>query len=100
MELHHKLEPGELVCVRWLDAHGSAANVTYSIDEIPHTPIEVISYGILLKEDDIGISIASERCDADCWRGYSFVPRGMLVRMEPVKKPRVRKLKVQKEDPQ
>ncbi len=79
---------GQLVKVTWADAHGSAANVTYTIDEIPHCPIAVISYGILLKEDSIGVSIASEKCDDDCWRGYSFIPAGMLVRVEPVKKPR------------
>ena len=83
---------GQLVKVTWHDAHGSAANVTYTIDEIPHAPIEVVSYGILLKEDAVGISIASEKCDSDCWRGYSFIPAGMLIKVEPVKKPRKRKL--------
>jgi hypothetical protein len=77
-----------LVRVVWNDAHGSSANVTYDIDEIPHLPVECISYGLLLKYDSIGVSIASEKCDDSTYRGYSFVPAGMLVRVEPVKKPR------------
>lgn len=79
---------GELVVVTWLDAHGSAANVVYDIDEIPHSPIECTSYGLLLKHDDVGVSIASERVGVDTYRGYSFVPAGMLLKLEAVKKQR------------
>lgn len=86
-------EVGELVRVLWNDAHGSAANVVYDIDEIPHAPIECTSYGILLKDDEVGVSIASEQVDVDTYRGYSFVPRGMLVKLEPIKKSRKRKPK-------
>lgn len=70
---------GDLVKVTWADAHGSAANVAYDIDEIPHAAIEVESYGILLKQDMVGVSIASERCDETTYRGYSFIPAGMLI---------------------
>jgi len=92
-------EIGELVKVVWNDAHGSAANVVYELEEIPHAPIEVVSYGLLLKEDEVGVSIASEKCDSSCYRGYSFVPRGMLVRIEPLKKARPkRKSKIKPED--
>lgn len=85
---------GTLVKVTWHDAHGSAANVCYDLEEIPHVPVLVTSYGILLKHDDVGVSIASEKCDDSTWRGYSFVPAGMLVSVEPVEKPkRVRKPK-------
>jgi hypothetical protein len=79
---------GELVRVVWNDAHGSAANVVYDIDEIPHGPIECTSYGILLKSDELGVSIASEQVGVDTYRGYSFMPAGMLVKVEQVKKPR------------
>ena len=82
---------GELIKIFWEDAHGSAANVTYSIEELPHAPILVESYGILLKQDETGVSIASEKCDKDCWRGYSFIPAKMILKVEPVKKPRRKK---------
>lgn len=85
-------ELGELVKVIWLDAHGSATS-TFELEEIPHAPIEVVSYGILLKEDDVGVSIASEKCDDSCYRGHSFIPKGMLVRVEPIKTPRKRRPK-------
>lgn len=79
---------GELVKCVWLDAHGSAANVVYDIDEIPHGPIECTSYGILLKQDDLGVSIASEKVGVDTYRGYSFIPIGMLKHIELVTKPK------------
>ena len=84
---------GKLVKVTWQDAHGSAANIAYTIDEIPHSPVIVESYGILLKDDAAGISIASEKCDVDCWRGYGFMPRGMVTAVTLVtaeRKPRLR----------
>lgn len=84
---------GELVKVIWEDAHGSAANVVYELEEIPHEPVEVISYGLLLKHDSVGVSIASEQCDKTCYRGYSFIPAGMLVRVELIKKKRKSKTK-------
>lgn len=77
-------ELNELVKVVWNDAHGSAANVVYDIDEIPHGPIECTSYGLLLKEDDLGISIASECVGVDTYRGYSFIPAKMTISVEPV----------------
>lgn len=85
------MEIGDLVCVRWLDAHGSAANVAYELDEIPHLPIEVTSYGLLLKDDEVGVSIASEVCDKNIYRGYGFMPRVLIVKVEKVKKSRIKK---------
>lgn len=82
-----------LVKVTWNDAHGSAANVAYDLDEIPHCPIEVVSYGLLLKDDEVGVSIASEACDTTTFRGYSFIPRQMVVKVEAVKPPRRKRLK-------
>lgn len=76
---------GDLVKITWLDAHGSAANVAYEIEEIPHAAIKVVTYGILLKDDEVGVSIANEVCDTSVFRGYSFVPRVLVVKMEPVK---------------
>lgn len=79
-----------LVCITWLDAHGSAVG-TYSIDEIPHAAVIVKSYGLLLKQDSVGVSIASEQCDEDTWRGFTFIPAGMIVSVELVTKPRKKK---------
>jgi hypothetical protein len=76
-----------LVKVIWKDAHGSATGA-YSLHEIPHEAIEVASYGLLLRHDDIGVSIASEKCGDDTYRGYTFIPVGMIVSVGPVKRKR------------
>lgn len=93
MEENNAIAFGALVEIIWDDAHGSAANVAYELSEIPHAPIRVVSYGVLLRADSIGVSIASERCDETVYRGYSFIPASMLVKVTPVhKKGRKRKL--------
>ena len=83
-------EPFSLVKVVWLDAHGSAV-IAYELHEIPHKAIEVVSYGLLLRHDEVGVSIASERCGGSTYRGYTFMPAGMVVRVEPMKRVRVKK---------
>lgn len=90
------VEPFTLVKVVWLDAHGSAA-IAYELHEIPHKAIEVASYGLLLRQDDIGVSIASERCGDSTYRGYTFMPAGMVMKVEPMKRVRVKKVVAEKE---
>ncbi len=81
-----------LVKVIWRDAHGSATGA-YSLHEIPHEAIEVMSYGLLLRQDEVGVSIASERCGDDTYRGYTFMPKGMVVSVTPIKRKRQTKVK-------
>ena len=88
------VEPFALVKVVWLDAHGSAA-IAYELHEIPHKAIEVCSYGLLLRNDDTGVSIASERCGDSTYRGYTFMPAGMVVRVEAMKRVRKKKAVVE-----
>jgi hypothetical protein len=76
-----------LVCVTWKDAHGTMGTAL-SLHEIPHSSIEIKSYGLLLRQDEEGVSIASEICADGTYRGYTFVPKGMLVSVEPVVKPK------------
>ncbi len=72
-----------LVAVRWLDAHGSGTTA-YAEHEIPHAGIEITTYGILLLDDPLGVSVANEWCADNTWRGYTFVPRGMVIEVTPV----------------
>lgn len=84
-----------LVKLTWLDAHGVSGTTALSLHEIPHGAIEITSYGLLLRQDDSGISIASEVCADGTYRGYTFVPAGMLLKVEPVikvKKPRKKRV--------
>lgn len=85
------MEKYPLVKLTWADAHGSATG-SYTIDEIPHAPVKVQSYGLLLKDDEVGVSLASEICDSDVFRGYGFYPRALIVKVEPIVKKRKRKL--------
>ena len=84
--------PTPLVAVTWLDAHGTAT-AAYSLHEIPHAAISITTYGLLLRQDDAGISVASEFCADGTYRGVTFVPTGMVVRVEHVKKSRKRAAK-------
>lgn len=80
----------ELVVLRWMDAHATAT-ATYEIHELPHKAIEIETYGLLLREDEAGISIANEDCGAGTYRGVTFVPRSLVLSIKPVKRPRKKK---------
>jgi hypothetical protein len=68
----------DLVAVTWNDAHGSSTTA-YAEHEIPHAAIAITTYGLLLREDTAGVTIASEHCADNTYRGVTFIPRGMLV---------------------
>lgn len=68
----------DLVAVKWLDAHGSSTTA-YAEHEIPHAAIEITTYGLLLREDDAGVTVAGEWCKDNTYRGVTFIPKGMMV---------------------
>jgi hypothetical protein len=68
-----------LAAVRWLDAHGNALG-DYNLGEIRrdfHKPEEYWSFGLLVQDDEVGVTLASEQ-SGDTVRGISFIPRGMV----------------------
>ena len=69
-----------LVSLLWNDAHGSATDVHTEMD-IEHEPLRMTTYGILLREDAIGVTIANEWCGGKEWRGITFVPRALVVEL-------------------
>ncbi len=90
-----------LVSARWLDAHGEGTNA-YAEHEIPHAAIEVTTYGLLLRQDAAGISLASEWCADNTYRGVTFIPAAMLLDLKPlvpVRKARVKKPVIVVEEP-
>lgn len=74
-----------LVSLRWTDAHGTATN-TYELHELPHKALEIVTYGLLLRDDADGVSIAAEDCGGGCYRGVTFVPAALIVEIKPLKR--------------
>jgi hypothetical protein len=79
--------PPPLVQLRWLDAHSTSTN-TYELHELPHRALEITTYGLLLRDDGAGVSIANEYCGGGVYRGVTFVPRTLVLEVKPVKRPR------------
>jgi len=72
------MQPKPLVAVTWLDAHGGSPEI-FSETEIPHEPAVVTTYGLLLREDPQGVSIANEEFEGGLYRGHTFVPSALVV---------------------
>lgn len=77
------------VSVLWDDAWKA------SVDEgdigESHRPARMETRGWLLRADDIGVTLADERCldDDTAYRGRTFIPRAMIVSVTtfPIKRP-------------
>lgn len=65
------------VVIEWLDANATQT-VFYQEHEIPHKASLAFTGGWLLREDDLGVTIANEYFDDGNWRGTTFVPKGMI----------------------
>ncbi len=90
--------PGDIrfVAVTWRDAKGSASQA-YEVHEMPHGPILVTTYGFLMRQDAVGISLCSEWFEDSTMRQYTFILTENLVTIEDIHIPlvkRVRKVKV------
>lgn len=70
----------ELVGVLWNDAHGSSnedinSNSIVALQE----PIQMVSYGLVLVNDEKGILLVSEEyTDREEWRAHKFIPRSLV----------------------
>lgn len=81
-----------LVALKWNDAHGSATE-SYSENDIPHEPLLMTTYGLLLRDDDVGVSVANEECGDGTYRGYTFVPRPLVVELLDLGEPKPKRLR-------
>ena len=87
-----------LVIVHWLDAFCS--DVTQMSEaEIPHTPMKMRTLGWLLREDEVGVTVANESTEDKEWRGVTFIPRGMLDRVATLTPPPKRRKKIDSPPP-
>ena len=83
----------QLVKVVWNDAHAALGSSMYAEHEIPHKALMVSTIGWLLRQDAEGVSIANEYCEDATFRGYTFIPTGMIKSVGPILKPRKPRLK-------
>jgi hypothetical protein len=85
MTLKNLSEGYPLACAIWDDAHGSASG-EFTAAEIArdhHDPALIRTFGLLIHEDERGVTIAQEITsapdeDLPTFRGLGFIPRGML----------------------
>lgn len=84
-----------LVIVEWHDAWTNELGVTIEDVGASHKPMRVQTIGWLLKDDDVGVSLANEHFDDGSYRGRTFILRSMVVSVVPfaLTKPRQRKAK-------
>ena len=69
-----------IVAVKWADAHASPESYA-SPDEMNHHPMMLITYGMLVKDDEMGVSLVLEESAVDGedeWRGHVFIPRPLI----------------------
>ena len=82
-----------LVAVVWDDAKATAV-VEYDLNEVRtqfHKAARYTTYGLLLVDDDKGITLASEEGDDKNLRGLTFIPRPMIVEVVSLARLRTRK---------
>jgi len=75
-----------LVALIWMDAHSPAYETEVTSEEVEHKPMPIVTFGILLKDDTSGVSVASEQTGPDTYRGHTFVPRGMVTSVTVIRK--------------
>jgi len=87
-----------LVVVEWDDAWTTETPATLD-GHLVHKPERVTTIGWLLKDDEIGVQLANEFYD-ETYRGRTFVPRAMVVKVTPFKltKPREARPKTESKD--
>jgi len=70
-----------LAAVVWDDAKATAVE-EYDLSEVRtqfHKPARYTTYGLLLVDDEKGVTLASEEGDDHNLRGLTFIPRAMVV---------------------
>lgn len=83
-----KLSPRPFVAVLWNDAHAMATG-EWTQDEVNATgAYQFTTYGLLARSDAEIVAVASEEGEDGKLRGVTFIPRGMVVEMVEIGRPR------------
>ena len=87
-----------LVCVHWLDADASSPSEAFYENEIKHRTTPMETYGLLMRQDDDGITLMTEFYQEDdgksVYRGRTFIPASLIKSIEVLAKPFVSKKKL------
>lgn len=68
----------ELWAVEWEDAHWDSGE--YDVQEVTHRPVNYVTTGIKLHDNETGFSFAADICETGSFRGINFIPAKMIVR--------------------
>jgi hypothetical protein len=79
-----KLLDRAFYAVRWADAHSSGSVTEYAEHELPHRSAHYTTYGFLLRQDETGLTLATEHSDEHTYRGVCFIPAAMVVECVPL----------------
>lgn len=82
-----------LVAVVWDDAKATAV-VEYDLNEVRtqfHRPARYTTYGLLIIDDQQGVTLATEEGDDHNLRGLTFIPRPMIVEVVNLPRRRARR---------
>ena len=86
------------VILVWNDANSSSVEVITEENVMQyHVPETMNTVGWLLRDDEIGVSVANEtyyETGKPRWRGHTFVPRALVLDVIPVKLTTPRKKKI------
>jgi len=91
---------GKVVGVEWEDAHYNTDEV--EAHETVHRPWIYTSVGVLVKSDDVGVTLSMDQGEDGKFRGRTFILRKLIVReweIGPVKPKQRRKKKKTPEPP-
>lgn len=87
----------KFVIVSWLDAWGEeTGEATMANAHEAHKAVPMETLGWLLRQDDKGVSVFCERCTEGkeyVYRGRTFIPTGMITKIEEFKLTKPRKAK-------
>jgi hypothetical protein len=90
----NELPAATLVVVLWDDAWTTETPATMD-GHLVHKPERITTLGWLMKDDEIGVQLANEFYD-NTYRGRTFIPRAMVVKVTPF---RLAQQRVKKEKP-
>lgn len=94
-----KLISKPFVQISWNDAHCISGTTELSEHEIHHRPALYIVYGFVLRQDEVGITIANEVSEDGNYRSINFIPAGMIVEVLPLKVSIAKPKKIKAEPP-